>query len=446
MAGQRTLLDWEVADDEGFGKVVQRGRVTASPELGYSAHVDVEGLGPDRWYFYRFTMPAGSSPVGRLRTAPGAAESRPLRFGFASCQHYESGYYTAYAHLAREELDLVAHLGDYIYEYGGRDGQVRRYPSHEMQTLEQYRMRYAVTKSDPDLIAAHAHAPWVVTWDDHEVDNNYAGLVGENRMESEEQMHRRRAAAYQAWWENQPVRVPRARSWGELTITRTIDWGSLARVWVLDTRQYRSDQACGDGLRLLPCGADWADPSRTMLGPAQEAWLTRGLASSRAAWQVLANQVAVAPIDGGPGAPRILSMDQWSGYPAALDRLMQAIARHARHRTVVITGDIHSSWVSELRTRYDGPGETIGAEFIGTSITSGGDGSEMSRFWSPEQQADNPQIRWHNAHRGYVVCEVGPDEWRTRYRTVPFVSRPGAPVTTASQWVVQRGRPGILAA
>ncbi len=443
MAGQRTLLDWQVAEDEGFARVVQRGRVTAAPELGYSAHVDVAGLAPDRWYFYRFTMPAGPSPAGRLRTAPPPGGETPLRFGFASCQHYEEGYFTAYAHLAREEIDLVTHLGDYIYEYGGREGRVRRYPTTEIQTLEHYRIRYGATKSDPDLMAAHARAPWVVTWDDHEVDNNYAGRVGENGMESEEQVLQRRAMGYQAWWENQPVRVPRARSWAELSITRTIDWGALARFWVLDGRQFRSDQACGDGIRVVPCG-DWNDPARSMLGAAQERWLTSGLAASRAGWQVLANQTALgAQIDSLPGEGRMYSMDSWSGYPAARDRLIAAIDRHARHRTVVITGDIHSSWVNEVRGRPDASGPPVATEFIGTSISSGGDGSDLSTFWIDPIQAENPQVKWQNGRRGYVVCEVSQAEWRARYRTLPYVSRPGAPVATASTWVVERGVPGV---
>ena len=443
MDGSRVVLDWEVADDEAFGTVAQRGRVIAAPELGYSAHVDVTGLRPGRWYFYRFRLPAGASPVGRLRTTPEGAAAEPLRFAFVSCQHYEDGLYTAFDYLSREELDLVAHLGDYIYEYSGRAGRTRRYPTTEIQTLDHYRIRYAATKADPALMAAHARAPWIVTWDDHEVDNNYAGLVGENGMESEEQMHQRRAMGYQAWWENMPVRVPRARSWADLNITRTVAWGALARFWVLDTRQHRSDQACGDGLRPVPCG-EWADPSRTMLGRAQESWLVNGLARDRAAWQVLANQVAVAPIDNIPGEARGLSMDQWSGYPVARDRLLAAIGRHAPNRTVVITGDIHTNWVNEVRTGYDRPdGRVIGAEFVGTSISSGGDGRDESLTWTDAMRADNPHIRWHNARRGYVTCEVTDRQWNTRYRTVPFVTRPGAAIGTASAWRVERGRPGI---
>ncbi len=443
MAGQRTVVSWEVADDEAFARVVRRGSYTAAPELGFSVHADVSGLQAGRAYFYRFTIPAGSSPVGSLRTAPAPGSTSPLRLAFASCQHYEEGLFTAYDHLARETPDLVAHLGDYIYEYAGVDARVRKYATTEIRTLDHYRARYAQTKGDPALQAAHAVAPWIITWDDHEFDNNYAGLHGENDMESEDQMRQRRAVAYQAWWEHMPVRVPRVRNWADLTITRALDWGGLARFWVLDERQYRSDQPCGDGNQLVPCG-DWADPARTMLGAEQERWLFDGLGASTARWQVLANQVRIAPFDNAPGGDRRLSMDQWSGYPAALDRLSRAIAQRAPNRTIAITGDIHSNWVNELRASYDGAGGSIvGAEFVGTSISSGGDGQEASSSWNDKTRAENPFCKWHNARRGYVTCEFTADECRAHYRTVPFVTKIGAPIQTASSWVVQRGRPGI---
>jgi alkaline phosphatase D len=312
MAGQRAAVSWELAEDERFARVVKQGRATAVPELSYSVHVDVDGLAPNRWYHYRFRAGDATSPVGRLRTAPAAGELAPLRFAVASCQHYETGLFTAFAHMAREELDLVTHLGDYIYEYGAIEGRVRRHHGLEIRTLDDYRRRYAQYKSDAMLQAAHARCPWLVTWDDHEVDNNYAGSIGENGMESEEQMRARRAAGYQAWWEHMPVRVPRARSWADLDITRGIDWGGLARFWVLDTRQYRSDQSCGDVHSVVPCG-DWADPSRTLLGARQERWLVDGLAASRARWQVLAQQVMVAPADFAEGPDTRVSMDHWSG-------------------------------------------------------------------------------------------------------------------------------------
>jgi alkaline phosphatase D len=444
MLGEKVTMNWEVADDEKFANVAQRGRVTVVPELGYSAHVDVTGLAPDRWYFYRFTLVAGSSPVGRLRTTPADGALTPLAFAFVSCQHYETGYYTAYDHLAREgKLDLVAHLGDYIYEYGPMDGRPRRHATTECRTLDQYRWRYAQTKSDKMLQAAHHAVPWVLTWDDHEVDNNYAGLVGENVMESEEQMHLRRAAAYQAWWEHQPVRVPRAKSWGDLNIVRTMQWGTLAKFFVLDTRQYRTDQPCGDGTKDVPCG-DWGNPEHTMMGPVQEKWLDDGLAASKSRWQVLANQTRIAPWDNKPGPGQSLSMDQWGGYPAALARLMKSIGTRAPNRTVAITGDVHSNWVNELRANYDKPdAKKIGVEFVGTSISSDGDGQDTFGNWNDRSRAENPHVLWHNARRGYVMNAVGPAEWKATYRVVPFVSRPDAPIQTAAEFVTRNGKPGV---
>jgi alkaline phosphatase D len=453
MDGQRTEVRWEVAEDEAFARVVRKGSATAAPELSYSVHADVDGLSTDRWYFYRFAAGDATSAVGRFRTAPAAGALTPLRFAFASCQDYEGGLFTAYGHMAREELDLVAHLGDYIYEYAGSNDGVRRHAGSECRTLDDYRLRYAQYKADPLLQAAHARCPWVVTWDDHEVDNNYAGLVGENDMESVDQMRARRAAAYQAWWEHQPVRVPRAQSWAELTVRRTAAWGALARLWVLDGRQYRSDQACGDGLHRVPCG-DWADASRSMLGMAQERWLADGLASSRARWQVLANQVLLGLVDVEPGRGVTLDMDMWSGYPAARARLLRTIADRAPNRTVVVTGDSHSNWVNELRptpapgdgarrSSAPAPAPPVAAEFGGTSISSEGDGSERAGWVPAAALAEQPDIRWHNSRRGYVRCVVEPEAWTAEYRIVPFVSRPGAPVETASRWRLTRGRAGI---
>ena len=442
MDGVRAVVGWEVAHDPGFRQVVRSGRHTAAPELGYSIHVDVDGLEPDRWYFYRFHVPGGASPVGRLRTAPTGDSDAPLRLAFASCQHYEQGLYTAYEHMAGEELDLVAHLGDYIYETATIGGRVRAHHGREIMTLDDYRTRYAQYKSDAALQAAHAHCPWIVTWDDHEVDNNYADLVGENRRESAEQMRARRAAAYQAWWESQPVRVPRPRSWADLSIRRSFRWGRTATVRVLDTRQHRSDQACEDGNRSVPCGV-WEDPSRTMLGPAQERWLLDGLGRDRARWQVLAQQIMMAPFDREPGPETVLSMDQWGGYPVARDRLLQAIAGRAPGRTVVLTGDIHSNWVNDLHAGFDRPDRPVVAtEFVGTSISSSGDGADTYDVVQ-EAMGDNPHLHWQNGRRGYVRCNVGTDEWTTDYRTLEYVSRPGAPIRTATRWRLEHDRSGV---
>jgi alkaline phosphatase D len=442
MPGARPIVAWEVASDDTFRTIVRRGRHTAAPELAYSVHVEVEGLDPDRWYFYRFLVGDATSPTGRLRTTPAAGTTTPLRFGVASCQNYEQGLFTALEHLAGEQLDLVTHLGDYIYEYGTREGAVRPHRGFEVRSLEQYRERYAQYKLDPALQHAHAMCPWLVTWDDHEVDNNYAGGVGENRMESEEQVRARRAAGYQSWWEHQPVRVPRARSWADLDIRRATDWGALARFWMLDTRQYRDDQACGDGSQPVPCG-DWANPARSLLGAQQERWIDDGLAAASARWQVLAQQVMLAPFDQRAGAGETYAMDPWSGYPAARDRLLGTIARHAAHRAVVLTGDIHSNWVNELREGFDRPDRRVVAtELVGTSIASGGDGEDQWRSFAGAAP-ENPHIKWHSARRGYIVNTVSATDWRADYREVPFVTRPGAPVTTRTSWRIAHGRAGV---
>ena len=443
MEGLRAMVAWEVAEDEKFTQIVKRGTATAAPELGYSVHVDVDGLAPNRWYFYRFRSGQAESVVGRTRTAPAAGTMAPLALALASCQHYEQGYYTAYEHMAREELDAVAFLGDYIYESGPNRANPRQHSNAEPSTIEGYRTRYAQYKSDPALQAMHARCPWMLITDDHEVDNNYAGLVSENEMESVDQVHARRAAAYQAWWEHQPVRVPRANSWADLVQMRRIDWGDLARIHLLDGRQYRDDQACGDGDREVPCG-NWADVKRTMLGDAQEKWLSEGLRTSKHRWQVLANQVMLAPFDRAVGPKRQTSMDKWSGYPAATERLLGSIARYAPNRTVTITGDIHSNWVNELHdgfARDDRP--IVGAEFVTTSISSGGDGSDRS-FLSEAQQGENRHVKWQNSRRGYVVCRADRDAWHAEYRTVSYVSKPGASVETPTKWRVEHGRPGIL--
>jgi alkaline phosphatase D len=439
----RPIVTWEVASDDSFKTIVKTGRATAAPELSFSIHVDVDGLQPDHWYFYRFQSGDAMSAVGRFRTAPAEGERTPLAFAFMSCQRYDQGLYTAYDHLAREEqLDLAVHLGDYIYEYVSPSNAVRKHVGLEIRTLDDYRRRYAQTKTDPMLQAAHARCPWLVTWDDHEVDNNYAGLHGENRMESVEQMRNRRAAAYQAWWEHQPVKVPRAQSWSDLTITRSINWGSLARFWMLDTRQYRDDQACGDGT-VAPC-AESLDPKRGLLGATQEQWLVNGVGASKSHWQVLANQVMMAPYDAAAGDEVRVSMDQWSGYPVARDRLLNALTKRAANRTVVITGDIHSNWVNEVHSDFSRPDKpVVAAEFVGTSISSEGDGQAFNPTRLATMQRDNPHLKWYQGRRGYVRCHVDERAWAADYRTVPYVLKPGAPVETSSSWRVEHGRPGI---
>jgi alkaline phosphatase D len=433
-------VEWEVADDELFASVVQRGDATAFPELGHSVHVEVEGLRPGREYFYRMIVGGEASPVGRTRTAPapGAPVDR-MRFGFASCQHYETGWYTALRHMALEDLDLIVHLGDYIYE-GPPNARVRAHEGLEVHTLDDYRARYATYRADSDLQAAHAAAPWVVTWDDHEVDNNYADDVAEDEQ-SKDELLLRRAAAYQAYYEFMPLRRSSMPSGPDMLLYRRLAFGDLLEMSVLDTRQYRSDQPCEDG-NVPSCAAHVA-PEQSILGAAQRDWLFEGLAATRARWNVLAQQVMVARFRGArDDGAETWSMDKWDGYPLERQALLDVFAESETPNPVVLTGDIHSNWVTDLLRDFDDErSPVVGTELVGTSLTSGGDGAPMTAG-GERALANNPHIKYYNGQRGYVVCDVTPELWTAAYRVVPVVTEPGGPVETAATFVVEAGRPG----
>jgi alkaline phosphatase D len=421
--------------------VVDKGRTDAVPELAHSVHVEVEGLRPGREYFYRFRTGAEDSPVGRTRTAPRPNERvDKVRFAFASCQNWQNGLYTAYGHMAEEDLDLVVHLGDYIYE-GGVGAGVRPHNGPEIRSIADYRNRHALYKSDANLQAAHSAFPWIATWDDHEVENNYADETPENPLDIPTHMARR-AAAYQAYYEHMPLRRAQIPVGPDLRLFRRTVFGDLIEMNVLDTRQYRSDQACGDGTKV-PC-AGWDDPARTLLGDEQERWLLKGLDRSRRRWNVLAQQIFVARRDNTSGPGETLSMDGWDGYPAQRDRVLDMVARKRVPNVVALTGDVHSAWVNELKADFLDPrSRTIGTEFVGTSISSGGDGSETASN-TTAILAENPHIKYYNGRRGYVCCEVTPDRWRADYRAVPQVTTPGAPIATIASFTVRDGRPGVV--
>jgi alkaline phosphatase D len=440
MPARNVPVKWEVATDERMQKVVASGTAVASPALGHSVHVEVFGLRPARWYWYRFTVDVGASPVGRTRTAPALnARNDEMKFAFASCQHYETGYYTAYKHLAADDLDLVLHLGDYVYEGPPTNDRVRRHNSQEIKTLEAYRNRYALYKSDPLLQQAHANFPWSVVWDDHEVDNNYAGLVAEDNAPKQD-FARRRAQAYQAYYEHMPLRRSVLRRGSDVEIYRRLNFGTLASFHLLDTRKYRSDQPCGDGSKLA-C-PESLDAKQTILGREQEQWLMRSLRQSPARWNVLAQQVMVGPADSLIGAEQRFSMDQWSGYAAARQRFLEFLRDHKPSNPVVLTGDIHSNWVNDLKPEFyreDSP--VVATEFVGTSISSGGDGADV-RPTTAALLAENPHIKFFNSQRGYVRCSIKPDRWRTDFRVLAAVSKPDEPISTRASFVVENRRPG----
>lgn len=433
-------VSWLLAEDEGLKKVVRKGTWVATPDWGHSVHVELEGLRPDRWYWYQFKVGNDTSPVGRTRTTP-AYHTTPdeLRFAFVSCQHYESGYYTAYDHLVEESPDLVVHLGDYIYEYAGIDGRVRKHTGDEIISVEDYRNRYALYKSDPSLQSAHAAAPWLVTWDDHEVDNNYADEVSEQPDVSREAFLQRRANAYKAYYETMPLRKAQLPHGPDMPLYRNVPYGDLAYFHVLDTRQYRSDQPCGDKTQA-PC-PEVLDPRATLLGSHQREWMMHSMRNSEAKWNVLAQQVMMARADRKPGADITISMDQWPGYEMERRRILNFIKDEQVNNSVVLTGDIHRNWANELIVDFDqSDGQSVATEFVGTSISSGGDGQDQPKDVEA-LLSENPFVKYHNNERGYVSCRVTSGEWRTDYRTVPYVTRPGAPVNTRASFIVESGKP-----
>jgi alkaline phosphatase D len=439
-------VNWELATDENFRNVIKRGTEHASPNLAHSVHVEVSGLQANTVYFYRFKTGNELSPVGKTKTLPAAGASvASMTFAFASCQQYEHGYFTAYKHMAKEDLDLVFHLGDYIYEYGTNEylsptGNVRAHKGDEIITIEDYRNRHAQYRSDEHLKAAHAAFPWVVTWDDHEVENNYANVIPE-KGQSVEAFIKRRAAAYQAYYEHMPLRRSSLPHDGGMQLFRDFTYGDLANFFVLDTRQYRDDQANGDGTKAHT--PESLDPKRTLLGTEQEQWLLGKLGNSKSHWNVLAQQIFFAQRKSGSITAPKFSMDSWDGYPGARQRITDFVAGNNINNVIVLTGDVHASWASNLTTDYNNPESPIfGAEFVGTSITSGGDGSDW-RADTAKSLADNPHIKFFNNYRGYVRCRITPEQWRADYRVVPFVTEQGADISTRASFVFEKDQQGL---
>ncbi|GIG92714.1 alkaline phosphatase D family protein [Plantactinospora endophytica] len=441
MANADVTVEWQVSTNERFSSLVASGSVAARYADAHSVHVVAGGLAPDADYFYRFRAQGHISPVGRTRTAPAAGSfGRDLVMTFASCAHYESGYYTAYRRMAEDNPGLVLHLGDYLYEDATSTGSVREHAGAEIVSLADYRRRYAQYKSDPDLQAAHAAAPWLLVPDDHEVENNYAGTVRENNTPAltAAQWTARRTAAYRAYYENLPLRPSSAPSGNSIGLYRRIRWGQLATFHMLDTRQYRDDQACGDG-RKVCADADLA--SRTLTGAAQEAWLLDGLGQQLGTWDIMGQQVFFARQLDAAGAA---NMDSWDGYRASRSRIQQGWTQRGVRNPVVLTGDVHQAWANDLKADYANPGSaTIGTELVCTSISSGGNGSADTAI---PNGSINPHIRFFSNRRGYVRTTIGRTQLRADFRAVASVTEHGAPVSTVGSFVIADGRPGLQTA
>ncbi|GGB78293.1 alkaline phosphatase [Knoellia flava TL1] len=433
-------VNWQVATDERFEDVVRAGSTAADPAWAHSVHVEVAGLQPGREYFYRFRLGPHLSRSGRALTtpAPGSSPSS-LHMAFASCSNYPAGLFTAYAALAAERPDVVLHLGDYQYE-GAGPGVGRTHAGPETTTLAGYRQRHAQYKTDVDLQAAHAAAPWLVVWDDHEVDNNYADDIADRAVERPGFLDRR-AAAYRAYYENMPLRRRSVPAGPDLDLYRRSTWGDLATLHMLDTRQYRSDQACNDGYKDCPA-AD--DPSRSLPGLDQERWLLDGFRDSRQRWDILGQQVFFGRRDNDPSAATTVSMDSWDGYRPSRQRVTQGWVDAGVRNPVVLTGDVHAHWAGDLYLDYDAVGSTkpVGSELVTSSITSGGNGYDEADGTHP-WAAWNPNLRFWTNLRGYVSTTITPTELTARFRCVPFVTTPGAEAFTRATFVIEDGVRGL---
>ncbi len=447
LAPETVPMRWEIAEDEGFRKVVASRAEFASHEWAHSVHAEVRGLAPDRWYFYRFLAGDAISPIGRARSAPAnSALAARLRFAFASCQHYEHGYFSAHRHMAAEDLDLCVFLGDYIYESSLRRNQARLHErTDEPVTLDEYRARHAHYKSDADLQSAHRAFPWIVTWDDHEVDNDYANDRQEDGAPPAEFLLRR-AAAYRAYYEHMPLPGHMRPDGPNMRIYTTLAWGALANIHVLDGRQYRSPQACqrkaagGGDIDPAAC-APLRDPARSMLGAGQEAWLDRQFAASRATWNVVAQQTVMAQLDTRLGEGQKFWNDNWNGYPAARRRFLESVVARKLSNPVVIGGDVHMNFVSDLKLDFDDTGSpVVASEFVGTSISSPAGNWQRNL---PAILAENPHIKYGRSdHRGYVRANIAGGRMNIDLIGLDTVKKPDSRAQVLARFVVEDGKPG----
>ena len=447
MAPEVVPVRWEVARDEKFAHLAASGTTYAAPDWAHSVHIEANGLEPARSYWYRFVAGAAASPVGRARTAPGpTARPAKLRFALASCQQYEQGFFGAYRHIAADDPDFVAFVGDYIYESSwGRD-HVRKHNADEPHTLDDYRARYALYKADPDLQAAHAACAWISTWDDHEVENDYANDRSENG-DHPEWFLARRAAAYKAYYEHMPLRREMLPFGAHARIHTRLAFGNLATFHVLDDRQYRSPHACpragrGGGSNVIDAAecAALADPARSLLGLEQERWLEAGLKASRTKWNVLAQQTTLAQFDQKAGPGRMAWTDGWDGYAAARRRLVDFIAEAKIANPLILGGDVHMFCANDIKRDFDNPAsETVASEIVGTSITSQARPQDSVDKLMP----DNPHIRYADSrYRGYTRIELTQGRSTAELRGLENVAKRDSACATIASFIVEDGKPG----
>ena len=437
---------WEMATDERMRNVVKKGKAKTYDAWAHSVHVEAKGLKPGREYFYRFEAAGHVSPVGRTRTAPAPGSSvAGLSFASVSCQAYDYGYFTSYPHIVADDPAFVMHLGDYVYEYGmsatagNRNTPVPEVVRPAPKTLREWRATHALYKQDPDLQEAHRLLPFVITWDDHEYWNDYAGGSPnpEDGGPSAE-----RAASYQAYWEHQPLRAAARFKTGEIRLYRRLAFGDLLQVDMIDGRQFRSVPPCGWG-EAQACDAAY-DPAITMLGTAQEQWLYAGLGSGMR-WNAFGNNVMMARLDHDGDLGDLLWNDAWDGFPAARNRLLDEVVERDVRNAVFVTGDWHSTFVNDMsRTSTQPDSPVVATEFVGTSVTTNGDDIVYGPYYGP-MIGFNPHIKYFDGdRRGYQRHTLTADAWRTDLVMVDRVGTPTSPASVLKSFVVQDGVPGAV--
>jgi len=443
---------WELSEDEGFTRIVRTGVERALPDWGHSVHAELYGLPAGREYFFRFQVGGVTSPVGRAKTSPAYGSGmEAMKIAWCSCSHYEQGYFHAYRNMAEERPDLIIHTGDFIYESSWGQ-QVRRHVVPEPHSLSDYRRVYALYRLDPDLQAASAIAPWLVTWDDHEVDNDYAGDVSEEAFVSAETFRARRLAAYQAYWENMPLRrrsmleraSGRMRIWGQSV------FGDLAEVNMTDGRQFRTPMACPTefdrGGNVVPASCeDLIDPNRTYLGQGQERWLNRGVAGSGAVWSFIVQPTLFSPFQTPhpETGETMVWTDGWDGYPLARQRLIDALASKQGANPIILGGDTHCYWVSDVKADFnDMNSATVASEFVTTSVTSIRGGYEGIVANLP----NNPHIKhFDTREQGYGLIRLTRDRAEVDLRVVGNTAmRDGYAPRNQKQYVIEAGQAGAI--
>lgn len=450
---ESVVVDWELFDEADPEEVIQQGQAIALAELAHSVHVEVAGLAPDQWYGYRFRVAGYQSQQGRARTLPVAtAAVTSMRFAFASCQRYEDGYYAAYRHMRQQQPDFVCFVGDYIYEYGSRAGAPRPHTLRRIRDLQGYRERYALYKSDPDLQAMHAQCPWLVTWDDHEVENNYFSAQS---TEGRGDISTLRAAAYQAFYEHMPLRassliegIEGLIKHGCLQLYQSYDFAGLARFYLLDNRQYRAEPLCGespsDGIAAV-CNDD-SKEYRTMLGSAQERWLAQEFATKSASgqqWHFVVQQTRFTPANYHVGQGNNFNRDSWDGYPAAREQLLSSMRQSKHKNMMVIGGDIHQNWVARVHADpYNVESEVVATEFTGTSITSR---SRATPAGMRRHLRRNPHLAYANAaYRGYGLVDISAAKVQVTLYAVDAIEQPDSSVSVLAKFEVPSGQPAAL--